>query len=120
MKLEINVTGLENLEILLNLIHVDLQKLSQNAPTPVTSPEESTTIVKPVEITPKAEEPKIEAPKYKLEDLARAGAALASNSANILKIQEVLQTFGISTIKDLEEPQFNKFAEALKKIGADL
>jgi hypothetical protein len=59
--------------------------------------------------------------QFTMEELGRAGAALAdSGKVTLSQIQEVVASFGVSSLSQMEEKDYDAFAAKLRELGADL
>lgn len=68
---------------------------------------------------PAAAVPLAEAPGYTLEQLARAGAELASQGAEKLSAaNSLLAQFGVQSLTQIPKEQYGAFATALRGLGA--
>jgi len=63
--------------------------------------------------------PGTEAPKYSIDDIARAGAELAQQGpAKIAELTGLLQQFGLQAVTQLRPDQMGPFVMALRGMGA--
>ena len=63
--------------------------------------------------------PGTEAPKYSIDDIARAGAELAQQgAAKIEELSGLLQQFGLQAVTQLRPDQMGPFVMALRGMGA--
>jgi hypothetical protein len=66
---------------------------------------------------PKPEAPKPEAPTVKVEDINKElQAAWARNGESMEKIQELMTSYGVASLKDLSEDKYNEFYDKAKAL----
>lgn len=103
-------------------------QLTAAGTAPVRQPEAQTqnTVPQVQSVTPQAQDPApataavpTSQPVYTLDDLSRAAMTLM-DSGRMTDLQQLLASFGVSSLPDLPKEQYGTFATALRGMGAQI
>lgn len=93
------------------------------APTPAIPSPAPTSVVPSPASAPAAPAPVIptSAPTYSIDDIARAGAALAQQGPDkVAALNGLLQQFGLQAVTQLQPDQMPAFVQAMRGMGAQI